>query len=482
MSNTDINFLLQQLLKLPKESEWLEFKHNFHSLEEIGELLSALSNGACLNNKKHGYLIFGIENNTHKIIGTDFKPTQHKKGNEEIIHWLAQRLNPRVDFVVHEFEAEGKQVAIFEIEATRNQPVDFMHKAYIRVGSITRLLREFPEKERKIWNRQPPSIFEKEIALSGLSADEVIALIDTQSVFELLKLPYPTNRESVLEKLNSEKLIEHNQRFAITNLGAILFAKNLSSFPLLSRKAPRVVVYKGKNKIDTLKDQTGVKGYAAAFEPLVNYINDQLPTNEAIESAIRKTVRVYPDLAVRELVANALIHQDFSLTGTVPLIEIFSDRIEITNPGLPLITTIRFIDEYQSRNETLAALMRRMGICEEKGSGIDKVVSLSEIFQLPAPDFITKEKHTTVVLYAPKSLNAMDKNDRVRSCYQHCCLKYVSNEKMTNQSLRNRFKIDEKNAATASRIIKETMGEGLIKDEDPNSKSRKYTGYIPFWA
>ncbi|KAB2835283.1 MAG: hypothetical protein F9K48_04560 [Candidatus Brocadia sp.] len=137
----------------------------------------------------YSYLIFGIENNTHKIIGTDFKPTQHKKGNEEILHWLAQRLNPRVDFVVHEFEAEGKQVAIFEIEATRNQPVDFMHKAYIRVGSITRLLREFPEKERKIWNRQPPSIFEKEIALSGLSADEVIALIDTQSVFELLKLP-----------------------------------------------------------------------------------------------------------------------------------------------------------------------------------------------------------------------------------------------------------------------------------------------------
>ena len=243
-----------------------------------------------------------------------------------------------------------------------------------------------------------------------------------------------------------------------------------------------MVVYKGKNKIETIKDQTGVKGYAVAFELLVNFINDQLPTNEAIKSAIRETVRVYPEIAVRELVANALIHQDFSIAGTGPIVEIYSDRIEISNPGLPLITPIRFIDEYQSRNEALAAFMRRIGICEEKGSGIDKVIAYSEIFQLPAPDFITSEKHTKAVLYAPKALNAMEKNDRIRACYQHCCLKYVSNEKMTNQSLRDRFKIEVQNSSIASRIIKETIDEGLVKDDDPNSKSRKYASYIPFWA
>ncbi len=482
MSNDDIKLLMQQLLKLPKESEWVEYKFNFHSPEEVGELLSALSNGACLNNQKHGYLIFGIENSTHKILGTDFKPTQYKKGNEEIIHWLAQRLNPRVDFFVHEFEIEGKSVAVFEIEATRNQPVDFMYKAYIRVGSITRLLSEFPEKERKIWNKEPHIPFEKEIALSGVSADEVIALLDTQAFFELLKLPYPTSRDGVLEKLQSEQLIERHTKYSITALGGILFAKDLTKFSSLARKAPRVVVYKGKNKIETIKDQTGVKGYAVAFELLVNFINDQLPTNEAIKSAIRETVRVYPEIAVRELVANALIHQDFSIAGTGPMIEIYSDRIEISNPGLPLITPIRFIDEYQSRNEALAAFMRRIGICEEKGSGIDKVIAYSEIFQLPAPDFITSEKHTKAVLYAPKALNAMEKNDRIRACYQHCCLKYVSNEKMTNQSLRDRFKIEVQNSSIASRIIKETIDEGLVKDDDPNSKSRKYASYIPFWA
>ena len=204
--------------------------------------------------------------------------------------------------------------------------------------------------------------------------------------------------------------------------------------------------------------------------------------NEEIGKAFRRDVRMYPEIAIRELVANALIHQDFKETGAGPIIEIFSDRVEFTNPGLPLITTSRFIDEFQSRNEDLAAFMRRIGICEEKGSGIDKVVFHVELYQLPAPDFLSKEKNTKIVLYGYKKLNSMDKKDKIRACYQHSCLCYVSNDKMTNQSLRERFKIDEKNAAIASRIIKDAITAEVIKFDDPDSKSKKYAKYIPFWA
>jgi len=475
--------LLEQFVKQPKESEWVEFKLNFHSAEEIGQSLSALSNGACLQNKAHGYLIFGVMDEVQTIVGTTFKPKKKKKGNEEIEHWIAQRLNPRIDFQIFEFNYEDKPIALFEIQATSNQPVEFFHEAYIRVGSITRKLREFPEKARKIWKKAPGKVFEKEVALGGIQADDVIDLIDTQSFFELFKHPYPTNRGAVLERMINDKIITKSRdQFNITNLGALLFAKKISTFESLSRKAPRVILYDGPNKLKTVKEQVGQKGYAVGFEGLVDFVFDQLPTNEAIKSAIRQQVNLYPKIAIRELIANALIHQDFSISGTGPMIEIFSDRIEITSPGLPLITTIRFIDEYQSRNEGLASMMRRIGICEEKGSGIDKVVFHSEVFQLPAPDFITLEKHTKAVLFAPKSFNEMDKKDKVRSCYQHCCLKYVSNEKMTNQSLRDRFKIDGRNAAIASRIIKDTIDDRLIKDDDPTSKSKKYARYIPFWA
>src|ERR1700722_7444665 len=113
-----------------------------------------------------------------------------------------------------------------------------------------------------------------------------------------------------------------------------------------------------------------------------------LPRSEEIGQALRREVRVYPEIAIRELVANALIHQDFNLTGNGPTVEIFDNRIEITNPGTPLIDPLRFIDEPpRSRNEELASLMCRMNICEERGSGIDKVIFQIELYQLPPPDF-----------------------------------------------------------------------------------------------
>ncbi|HEV7332705.1 MAG TPA: ATP-binding protein [Flavisolibacter sp.] len=470
------------LLRQPKECEWVEFKKNYHSAEEIGERISALANGACLQRQPFGYLVFGIEDDL-VVAGTTFNPSHQKKGNELIEHWIIQRLSPRIDFRVIPTTIDDKPVVIFEIPAAKNQPVSFIHEPYIRVASITRKLREFPEKERKIWTSQPDGSFAKEPALQYISATEVVELLDTQLLFELLEIPYPTTRAGVIEKLLSEKLITEGRGvYSITNLGAILFARKISNFPTVARKAPRVVVYEGKNKLKTIRDVPGVKGYAVAFEGIVSFINGQLPANEEITKIIRETVTMYPQEAVRELVANALIHQDFSESGTGPMIEIFSDRIEITNPGLPLITPLRFIDEYQSRNETLASLMRRLGICEEKGSGIDRVVALSELYQLPAPDFRVLEKHTKVIMFAYKKLADMDRQDKIRACYQHCCLRYVSNDHMTNQTLRERFKIQDQNAAIASRIIGDTIEANLIKLEDPENKSRKYTRYIPVWA
>ena len=117
---------------------------------------------------------------------------------------------------------------------------------------------------------------------------------------------------------------------------------------------------------------------------------------------------MYPILAVRELAANALIHQDFAITGTGPMIEIFDDRMEITNPGKPLVSTDRFLDTApRSRNEALASFMRRAGICEERGSGIDKVVFETELHQLPAPFFEMAENATRAVLFAHKELREM---------------------------------------------------------------------------
>ena len=263
----------------------------------------------------------------------------------------------------------------------------------------------------------------------------------------------------------------------------MLFARDLRQFDRLGRKAVRVIFYEGIGRTGPKKEQEGQRGYALGFLGIVKYLNDRLPSNEEYRKIRRQQVPMYPVLAIKELVANALIHQDFSVSGTSPTVEVFSNRIEITNPGYPLIDVLRFIDHApQSRNEALAFLMRRLDFCEERGTGIDRVVEECEKYQLPAPNFIRGDNYTRVILYNPRPLRQMDRQDKVRACYQHACLRYDSGDFMTNQSFRERMGIEEQNYATASRIIADSITEGLIKLYDPDNKSKKYTKYIPFWG
>lgn len=307
-------------------------------------------------------------------------------------------------------------------------------------------------------------------------------MLSTETFFDLLQQPYPKNQTSVIERLVSSHLVVHQESyFGITNMGALLFAKKINDFDDIARKAVRVIVYKHKNKVETIRDMFGTMGYAVGFRGLVNWINSQLPANEEIGKALRKDKKMYPEIALRELLVNALVHQDFKAQGC-PTVEIYSDRIEISNPGVPLIRIERFIDEYVSRNERLARLMRLLRLCEEKGSGMDKVVFYNELYQLPALNIQLQDNRTVVTMYAYKPINETDKADKIRACYQHACLKYVSNEKMTNQTLRGRFNIDDRNAAIASRIIKDTLDENLIKEDDPGSTSKKFKRYVPYWA
>ncbi|MEH6467003.1 MAG: ATP-binding protein, partial [Porticoccus sp.] len=288
----------------------------------------------------------------------------------------------------------------------------------------------------------------------------------------------------ILEALCADCLIEEsvNGQWNISNMGALLFAKKLSEFRHLERKAVRLILYRGDNRFNTVREFTGNKGYAAGFEGLIDYIKALLPSNEEIGKALRKEVPLFPELSIRELVANALIHQDFSITGSGPMIEVFDERIEITNPGAPLVDTDRFLDSPpRSRNEGIASLMRRVGICEERGSGIDKVVIQTELYQLPAPLFEKIETNTRVVLFSYREFKCMDREERIRATYLHCVLRYLNREAMNNTSLRERFAVEAKNSAMVSRIIKQALADNRIVPYDQSAGSRAMR-YLPWWA
>ena len=476
--------LVKELCKLPQETEWVEFKENNGDPEEIGEYLSALANSAVLADKAFAYLVWGVRDNCQDIVGTTFDPTRTKIGGEELENWLLRLLSPKIDFRFFDLLIDGKHLVILEIGRAFRHPVQFKNQEFIRVGSYKKRLKEFPEIERNLWRAFEWTPFEEMAATENLSGDQVLKVLDYPAYFDLMKLPLPANRDQLLIALQTEHLIRRmdSGKWCVTNLGAILFAKRLEDFHSLQRKAVRVIQYKGNSRIETMREQEGGKGYACGFEGLIGYINALLPANEVIKQALRATVPMYPEIAIRELVANALIHQDFFVTGAGPLIELFAERMEITSPGTLLVSVERMLDNPpKSRNEALASFMRRAGFCEERGSGIDKVVFYTEAYQLPAPDFEVVNGSMRASMFAHRPLTRMTRDDRTRACYQHACLRYVQRDFMTNTTLRERFGIEPRNSATASRIIKEAVEGGMIKAYDEGA-SRKMMRYVPFWA
>ncbi|MCY4006993.1 MAG: MloB [Rhodobacteraceae bacterium] len=365
-----------------------------------------------------------------------------------------------------------------------NIPVRFKGVDYIRIGAFKKPLKNAPERERALWRVFEQTPFENTPIRVGLRTHDVLGLLNYPVYFDLLKHLLPQTLDQIAEILSADRLIQRNISggWDILNLGAILLSRNLEDFLTLRRKAVRVIQYSGTGRIETIRERVCNQGYAAGFGGLIEYVDSLLPSNETIETALRKTIFMFPKIAIRELIANMLIHQDFSITGTGPTVEIFSDRVEITNPGESLVATDRFIDASpRSRNETMASLMRRFGICEERGSGIDKVISTIEISQLPAPLFETPPGATRSTIFAHKDLKDMNRADRVRAVYLHACLRHVMREKTSNPSLRQRFGITEGNAAIASRLLNEAIAAGMIVIEDPTA-GRRSRAYLPFWA
>lgn len=466
---------LEGWLNSPAEYERLEFKEAKNQFDNTKLMKYCVA----LANEGGGYLIFGVtDKRPRQVVGSQAFPTP--EALNKIKAQIVEKLRLRVE--ITELCHPKGRILVFEVPTRpTGQPIAFEGAYLMRAGED--LVPMTPDMLKRIFAEDQQDWFSRP-ARSHASPDEVIALLDTQTYFELLKLPYPTSQDAVLGRLQSDQLLQRNSRsWTIPNISAVLLAKRLDKFsPTLARKAPRVIIYEGANKLHTRIDQTGQKGYAVGFEGLVNFVHSSAPQNRCVEEVVREEVKMFPRQALRELIANALIHQDFLATGTSVIIEMYDDRVEISNPGIPPIKVERFIDEYRSRNEQLADLMRRFGVCEEKGSGIDKVIFAAEAYQLPAPDFRVGDIRTIAILFAHQDFRKMSQTDRIRACYQHCCLLYISNQRMSNQSLRERFRLPPSKNNTVSQVISATKESGWIKSDESESKSTRYARYLPFWA
>ena len=475
--------LVKSLASRDSEDQWYEFKENLSNPDDIGEYISSLANSAMLADKRKAYLIFGVQDKTHKIVGTRTRLKTMKKSGDLLANYLNRLLKPSINFLFSSFDYEGKRVEIISIEPAYDRPVKFKNVAYVRVESAKRRLDDCPEKERSLWILTSRYSFEEGIAASNLSKEQIWEQFQCRDIALLLfKREIP--QQTIFENFVSSGLILDNLQgsFDVTNLFALVAADDLSKYKTLSNKAPRVIVYKGQNKEVSTFDMQGQYGYAVTFEKLLKFIMTKIQGKEVFLHGIRTRSHRHPEIAVREFLANALIHQDLVASGYGPRIEIFTDKMKITNPGSPLIDTKRFIDApAKSRNEKLAKLLRECGLCEERGSGVGRACRAIESKFQASPLFENIEDSTVVTLFQTSNYLAMSNEDRIRACYQHAQLQYLEGNPISNSTLRRRLGLNKNQSASATGVINDTIKTKLIKPVDSN-QGNKNSRYVPYYA
>lgn len=475
--------LLESLCAHPKETNWIEFKENRFDEDSVGKYVSALANSAMLEEQDMAYLVFGVRDSDHSIVGTTVDLIEATIGSETFMFWLNKYLEPHINIQAIPFDYGKMHIEMLCIEPGYMQPVKFKRNAYVRIASCQQPLSNYPERERALWQITSRYSFESSTLNTHMSSSDVIDFFDCESFLKNIGSIGKTTAErlSYLERL---KLIKNDLqgRYEIVTLLAIISARDLDAFSLLHNKGVRLIVYKGKDKLSTSEDICGRKGYIIAFSAILSNIMSRIPSNEIMEHGVRKKIYAIPEISVREFLGNAIVHQDFTEAGSRVTVEIFKDKIKITNPGLPLVSIDRFIDTpSRTRNPKLAEFMRNAGLVEQRGSGVDRAIFEIEKASLPPPLIEAVEGSTIVNIFMRKNFADLSSEERVRASFQHACVCYEANNLMSIGSLRSRFGLPPKQTPLVLTIVREAINLKRIR---PVSDSLEdiHARFVPYYA
>lgn len=472
-----IKLLKESLEPVPSELNEIDWKSGLSDKSDrLAQHISAFANHLC-----GGVLVYGVNDDGSLFSLRKDKIDEIVKKLGNIAHNnLSNHI--QIEHAVQSYK--GENLLFIFIPEEQSKPVHFRGKdiyaSYYRSGGQT--LKMSAKQVQTLIAKSMGISFEEGAALDNLNKGQVLSLLDYQALYRILDKNVPKSSDTILDKfIEMDYCYERNGSWIITNLGAILFARNLSDFPTLSGREVVVRRYTGQNNRQLQYEQPCRSGYAVGFEELIDYIMRN--TGEEVIDVARGIVPVYPKIAVREFVANALIHQDFAIDGSPITIEIFSNRLVITNPGAPLNNINRLLDlPPRSRNERLAQSMLLLNMCERRGSGVDRAIEAIEEMCLPPVKFQSLDDYTRVSLFPQKPLSEMTKKEKIIACYQHACLMFEDNKAINNQSIRERFGLNKNQSAVASRILTDAVGEKLIKSTDEESASKKFSTYVPFYA
>lgn len=406
MNTPELTALLDRLRAEPRESEWLEFKHNRYEPRVLGEYVSALANAACLLGRPRAYLVFGIEDGTHAVVGTRFDPgaetvkDKDAKGNQLLPLWLSLHLHPNTGYEIHPFEYQGQRVVLFEIHPAYDRPVEFDGTAYIRDGSSKTELSKYPQKARQIWNSRIDWSAEvcERATLDDLDPD---AIAKARAEY---KAKFPAKTAEVdgwdtITFLNKTKLAS---RGGLTYAALLLLGREESSTLLTPAVARMSWILKN--------DRNEEQDYAHFGPPFL------LNVDQVLARIRNLTVRELPDgtlfpvemsqydpWVIREALHNCIAHQDYGLRGRINIVETPGGLI-LSNVGSFLPGTVETVIQRDApleiyRNPLLAETMVNLNMIDTQGGGIKRMFLKQRSRFFPLPDYdLTEPERVKVTL------------------------------------------------------------------------------------
>lgn len=359
----DLNKKVQELIAYPTEANWFEFKENWYEPNGIGEYISSLSNAAALEGQENGYLVWGVNNDTHEITGTTFDFRVDVK-NEPLEHYLARQVMPDNNFYFREITLEGKRVVVMVVPAASKIPTGFDGNRYLRIGSSKVNLNKYPERESHLFY----------ILRVGLPT-----MCNTESEYQELTFDklfvYYASKGVALNKRNFKKnlgLLTENGKY---NLLAQLISDD-SHIPI------RFAIFNGTDKASTMYSvrEFGNTCLLFSMDKVLEYgeVLNVPQADERGRKVERKEVSLFDQDAYREAIINAFVHNQWT-TGNAPMITVFSDRIEILSRGtIPPGQTIEgfYAGESVPVNQKLSDMFLQLHISERTGRGVPKITEV----------------------------------------------------------------------------------------------------------
>ncbi len=391
--------LVDELCQLSRETEWVEFKKNFHPPQTIGEYISALANAACLKYKPKAYLFYGIEDGTHEVVGTSFDPyTEKGKGNQDLLPWITAGLIPNPGFEVSIVKHPRGRVVVFEIEPARGRPVRFYGESFVRVGSSKTNLKRHPVKEGAIWSRG--SDWSAEIC-----EDATIDDLDPEAVAkarEQFAITHPSQADEVADWnditfLNKARVLKQGK---VTRTALLLLGRAESPTLLSPAVAKISWILKDADNRELDYEHFGPP-FLLAGDRLQNRIRNLNVRAMPSGTLFPVEFTQYDFWVIREALHNCIAHQDYQLRGRIIVVE-FPDRVILTNVGdfLPGdIETVIRQDAPQSfyRNNFLADAMVQLNLIDTQGGGIKRMFETQRKRSFPLPDYDLTKPGSVIV-------------------------------------------------------------------------------------